>query len=375
MEVRGPVRPPRGDVVLAGTLCALSLAQVLEEPIAGPVVSVLVAVVSTAPLAFRSIHPVVAAVVGTAIWLVPTPRGYLLLGYVAAALLYFSVGMRVRSLRTVVAVVAAGVVVGAVSVLSSTQPPGVVVASALAVVGPAAAGRLVAYHRQQAARLEEMTDQLLRERDTAERAAVAEERSRIARELHDVVGHDLTVIALHADAAAAALARAPERASAPVAAIRAAAGDALREMRTVLGVLRSDGDGGLRPQPGLSDLPALVERSRAAGTEVLLALRWPSRPLPATVELAAYRVVQEALTNAGRHATGAAVQVRVDGHDGALVVEVADSGGRAAGPEGAGLGLVGMRERVRLLGGELTAGPCPGGGYAVTAVLPIAAAP
>jgi hypothetical protein len=138
---------PHGDVALAVAFCALSLLQVVEDPIAGPVTSLLVAVVSTVPLAFRSVAPVPAAVVGTAIWLVPTPQGYLLLGYVAAALLYYSVGACVRSLPAVVAVVSAAVAAGTVSVLSSTQPPGVVVASALAVAGPAAAGRLVSRHR------------------------------------------------------------------------------------------------------------------------------------------------------------------------------------------------------------------------------------
>jgi signal transduction histidine kinase len=136
----------------------------------------------------------------------------------------------------------------------------------------------VGHQRAQAARLQDLTERLRRERAGAERAAVAEERSRIARELHDVVGHEVSVIALQADAAAAALEAAPALARAPVAAIRESAGEALAEMRRVLGALREDEVGaGLRPQPGFADLPELADRARAAGTTGSSRCGWPTR--------------------------------------------------------------------------------------------------
>lgn len=365
-------RPPTLDLALAGGFCAVSLLQVVLAPIAGPAASVLVAAGSTLPLAWRRTYPAAAALAGSAFWLVPTD-GYLYLGFVVAALLYFSVGTDVEPLHRMLAVVGLGGAIGVAAVLVSDQHPSTAVGVALAVAGPAAVGRLVAHQRSQNRRLQELTDRLRGERVTSERAAVAEERSRIARELHDVIGHDVTVIALQADAAAAALAKAPERAAAPVAAIRRQASETLDEMRRVLGTLRTDPgrDGELRPQPGLSDLPALVDRSRSAGTTVDLDLTLPARAAPASVALAVYRVVQEGLTNARRHAPGASVRIRVHGDDDAIVVQVHDTGG-APGPAcDAGLGLVGMRERVRVLGGELQAGPAPAGGFAVTARLPL----
>jgi signal transduction histidine kinase len=362
--------PPRRDALLAAGFLAVSLLQVLEEPIAGPAASLAVALGSTVPLAWRRRFPAVAALAGTLVWFIPT-HGYLFFGYVVAVLLYFSVGNELRRLSSVVAVTAAGTVLGVTATLLTDQPPPTALGSALAIMAPAAAGRLVAHQRAQTARLRELTDQLVRERMTAEHVAVVEERARIARELHDVIGHDVTVIALQAEAAAAALVKAPELAAAPVAAIRHAAADVLTEMRSVLGVLRADRGHDLRPQPGLADLPALVEQARRAGEQVHLLLTTPSCPVPATVQLAAYRLVQEALTNARRHAGGAAVEVCVEpgGHD--LVVRVLDSGGRADGSSGADFGLVGMRERVRMLGGHWDAGRRPGGGFAVSARLPL----
>ncbi len=366
-----PALPPRSDVVLAGVLCVLSLLQVAIAPIAHPVVSVLVAVGSTAPLAWRRLYPGTAALAMTAIWTVPTPDGFLLLGYVIAGLLFYSVGAHVAVPWRIVAVCGIAVVVGVVLTLLGPEHPTAAIGSVLVVIGPAAAGRLVAHQREQNRRLRELTAQLLRERALAERTAVAEERARIARELHDVLGHEVTVIALQADAAAAALAKAPERAAAPIAAIRRSAAEALTEMRRAVGLLRDDDDGALRPQPGLADVPGLVEQHRAAGESVDLTFRPPSRPLHASVALAGYRLVQEALTNASRHAAGAPVQVCVDGDGAAVVVEVVNAAGGADPQPGSGFGLVGMRERVRVLGGELAAGPTSGGGFGLRARLPV----
>jgi signal transduction histidine kinase len=201
----------------------------------------------------------------------------------------------------------------------------------------------------------------------------AEERARNAPELHDVVAHGLSVIAIQADGAEAALDRDPALARKPLSAIRLSAEESLGEMRRLLGVLREDGAGtDLAPQPGLAQLPALVERARAAGTPVTLDVEGEPRPLPASLDLSAFRIVQEALTNVHKHATGAPASVRVVWGRQALALRVLDSGtGREPRVNGAGHGLVGMRERVKLHGGELHTGARPGGGFEVTAELPL----
>jgi signal transduction histidine kinase len=369
-----PAQPPRDDAVLAAVFLVLSLVQVAVAPIAGPVTSVVIAVGSTLPLAWRRTYPAAAALAGTAVWAIPTSDGFLLLGYVIAGLLFYSLGAWEPRLWRTVVVSVVGIAVGVVMTLLGPEHPTAAIGAVLVVVGPVAAGRLVAHQRAQTARLRELTGLLVRERAVAERAALAEERARIARELHDVIGHEVTVIALQADAAAAALAKAPERAAAPIDAIRRSATEALAEMRRVVGMLRVAEEEDLRPQPGLVDVPALVEQSRAAGAEVALTLRPPGRPTHASVELAAYRLVQEALTNARRHSPGAPVDVRVVGDDAEVVVEVVnrrDGAIPAPRSESSGFGLVGMRERVRLLGGRLDAGPTDGGGFALTARLPL----
>ena len=372
-----PTRPPRADVVLAAVFLVLSLAQVALDPITDPPwLSFVVAVGSALPLAWRRVHPVAAALTMTAAWLIPPDDGFLMLGYVIAVLVFFSLGAYTERWGAVVAVCAVATTVGVVVTLLGPEPEPAALGAALVVIGPAAAGRLVAHQRAQTALLRDLTARLVQERATAERAAVAEERTRIARELHDAIGHEVTVIALQADAAAAALAKAPERAAAPVEAIRRSAAEALAEMRRVVGMLRAAEDEDLRPQPALPDVAALVEQSRAAGARVDLTLRPPARPVHASVELAAYRLVQEALTNARRHAPGAPVEVRVVGDDAEVRVEVVNSrAGTIPSPrppgDRSGFGLVGMRERVRMLGGRLEAGPTDGGGFALTARLPL----
>jgi signal transduction histidine kinase len=236
------------------------------------------------------------------------------------------------------------------------------------------AGRLVARQRAQSARLAALAAQLRREQARAAETAVAEERARIARELHDIVGHDVSVIALQADAAAASLQSAPERAHAPIAAIRASATDALAEMRRVLGALRADGDAELGPQPGVDDLPALVARSRAAGTPVELVVTGTPHPVGQMVELALFRLAQEALTNAHKHAPGAPVRLTLAWRDRAVELRVTDEGPGPSANGSGGHGLLGMHERVRLLGGELSTGPATGGGFEVAATLPLTTA-
>ena len=373
-SVRTWARPPRADVLLAAGFLAASLAQVALAPIASPAVSVLVAVLSTLPVAWRRTHPAAAGIVGSAAWLVPTSGGYLLLGYVISVLLFYSLGAYDPLRWRVLAVCGFGVAVTVTVTLLGPDVWQAAIGAALAVAAPTLAGVLVAQHRAQNARLRELTAELVRERAAAERAAAAEERTRIARELHDVIGHEITVIALQADAAAAALARAPERAAVPVDRIRGAAARTLTEMRRVVGLLRDpdDVEEELRPQPGLADLAELVQQARAGGAEVDLMLDPPQPPPPPSLQLTVFRIVQEALTNARRHAPGSAVVVRVDGGGRDLCVEVRDRGGRAVRAPGGGHGLIGMRERVRMHGGSLHTDPTDDG-FVVRARLPLAA--
>jgi signal transduction histidine kinase len=204
--------------------------------------------------------------------------------------------------------------------------------------------------------------------------ALAGERARIARELHDIVAHHLSVVVLQAAGAQASAKPAPET----LAKIERSGREALTEMRRLLGVLREPADGaGLAPQPGMAELAALAEGVRAAGLPVRLAVDGDSGALPAAVDVSAYRIVQEALTNVLKHAGPASADVTVGCVDGAVVIEVTDDGvgSAAAEPTAGGHGLVGMRERAAIFGGELLAGPQPGGGFAVRARLPLGNGP
>jgi signal transduction histidine kinase len=201
--------------------------------------------------------------------------------------------------------------------------------------------------------------------------AARDERSRIAREMHDVVAHGLSVIVVQADGARYAAAKDPEVAVGTLETISATGREALTEMRRLLGLLRK-GDTGVAPQPGLDDVRHLVDEARASGMRVAADLPEPAPDVPDGVGLAAYRIVQEALTNARKHAgPDAAVEVRV-AVDRDVAIDVRDDGrGAAARGDGRGLGLVGMRERAAVHGGTLEAGPAPGGGFAVSARLPL----
>ncbi|MBD3924378.1 sensor histidine kinase [Nocardioides cavernae] len=201
--------------------------------------------------------------------------------------------------------------------------------------------------------------------------AARDERSRIAREMHDVVAHGLSVIVVQADGARYAAAKDPDVAVGTLETISATGREALTEMRRLLGLLR-EGDTGVTPQPGLGDVRHLVDEARAAGMRVAADLPEPAPDVPDGVGLAAYRIVQEALTNVRKHAgPDATVDVRV-AVDRGVAVDVRDDGrGAAARADGRGLGLVGMRERASVHGGTLEAGPAPGGGFAVSARLPL----
>lgn len=223
--------------------------------------------------------------------------------------------------------------------------------------------------------------QLVQERELTaaeqERRALAEERQRIARELHDVVAHGMSLIQVQATTARYRLPDLPAEAAAEFDDIGASARSSLAEMRRLLGVLRGDEGGDRTPQGGIADLPQLVERARRSGADIRLDLAEVLRELPASVDIAAYRIVQEAVSNALRHAPGGsiAVSVAADAEAGPIRLSVTNAPAtRAAAPTratGPGHGLVGMRERVSLVGGRLEHGPRPDGGYRVHAVLPL----
>ena len=215
------------------------------------------------------------------------------------------------------------------------------------------------------------------ERVEAERArrAVLEERTRIARELHDVVAHHMSLIAVRAETAPYRLTGLPESARAEFSSLSEVAREALAEMRRLLGVLRHDQPAALAPQPQLSDLPALVDAARQAGAPVEFSAPTALGQVPAGVGVCAYRIVQESLSNASQHAPGAPITLSIDHDRGAVLLRVANGPGGPADPSandhGPGHGLTGMRERVALLGGSLSAGPSPDGGFVVSAVLPL----
>jgi YD repeat-containing protein len=206
---------------------------------------------------------------------------------------------------------------------------------------------------------------------------VDEERLRIARELHDVVAHTMATINVQAGVAAHVLADRPDAAAQALNSIKAASKDGLRELRAILNVLRQADDADLtQPAPGLAQLDTLIAGTAQAGLATSLRVTGEARPLPAAADLAAYRIVQESLTNAIRHAGPATATVSLSYDDAGLRIEVADTGrgsgaSHAAGSEGSGHGLIGMRERAASVGGVVQAGPAAEGGYRVTARLPL----
>jgi signal transduction histidine kinase len=218
--------------------------------------------------------------------------------------------------------------------------------------------------------LEERAERLERERERESARAVAEEQARIGRELHDVIAHSISVIVVQAAAARDVIASRPERAVAALADIETTGRAALGELRHLLAGVR--GQAAFAPQPGLDRLDELVAQVRSAGLEVAVTGEGEPRPVPPALDLSAYRVVQEALTNTLKHAHATRADVAVRYGSGELDVEVSDNGTGGSDGSGTGSGLVGMRERVNLFGGSLSTGPSPGGGFTVSARFPLA---
>jgi signal transduction histidine kinase len=221
-------------------------------------------------------------------------------------------------------------------------------------------------------RLEERARLLAAELEHEAALAAAAERARIARELHDVVAHSLSVVIAQADGGRYAAERDPAAARSALGTISTTAREALTEMRRALGALREDADAPLRPQPGAGEVRRLVDRTRAAGLPVELAEEGRPRPLAPAAGLAVYRVAQEALTNVLKHAgPGASARVTLRWEPEQVTVVVRDDGAGAGAGDGHGRGLPGMRERVEPRGGTVAAGPHPDGGFEVRAAIPV----
>jgi signal transduction histidine kinase len=218
---------------------------------------------------------------------------------------------------------------------------------------------------------EQRAAELAREQEGRTQAAVAQEQARIAREVHDIVAHDVSVMVAQAGAGRRVFATKPEVAAEALASIEAVGRDALDGLRRLVTLLRSDLEqSGRSPQPSLDRLPWLLDQVRRAGLPVTLTVRGVSRALPATVELNAFRIVQEALTNVLKHAGPTEAAVTLDYGDAELRVEVRDRGRGSAPSPSPGYGLISMQQRARMLGGDLVARPA-GRGFVVTARLPV----
>ncbi len=219
--------------------------------------------------------------------------------------------------------------------------------------------------------LEERAARLEREKEEGTRRAAAEEKARIARELHDVIAHSVSVMVVQAAAARDVFEKQPERAREALRSIEESGRSALTELRRLLGIVRAGEQGSREPQPGLAALEELVEQVRATGLEVELKREGELGELPTGVDLSAYRIVQEALTNTLKHAQATRAQVLLDRRERELAIEVTDDGAGPVEESTNGHGLIGMQERVALLGGVLEAGPEESGGFAVKARFPL----
>ena len=382
-------RPKVWDALLALALGVVSLVGLLtidpemtsESNREVDVLGVVLAVAIWCAVALRRRNPEAVTWVVTALIL-----SYWVLDYVdsgvtiAMLLMLYTLAAHVdrpRSLQiglavglALVAVMVAGVVVD-----DEDLPPVAVVANTVIFATAWTIGDSVRNRSAYLAEVEARADRAEREREIAAQQAVQEERVRIARELHDVVAHSVSVMVVQAGAGRRVLDRNPEQAAEALAVIESTGRNALDELRRLLGVLRhEDGVPTIVPQPTAGDLTALVEQWRDAGMDVELDAEDEPPELPAGVGLTVYRIVQEALTNVMKHAGPARAHVTVR-YDDDVHIEVTDDG-RGGRPHDAdvpssGQGLIGMRERVELFGGTLAIGPRPGGGYRVRATIPV----
>ena len=371
-RLRSAQRPGLADAALALLLASAGLVEVSLAPAEAAGAAVVAVLFTSLPLAWRQAAP--ALVVATGV-----------LGLVAAAAAGASDGLPlVAFLATGVGLYSLGeygsnrelAVGGAIAVAAYTSVGVIerdsehVAAGVLLAIGALTVGRAVGVMGVETDVLEARASELERERDERARLAVAEERERIARELHDVIGHSISVMGVQAGAVRRVLDPGLERERETLLAVERTGRDAVTEMRRLLALLRSDDAVPAESLPTLGRAAELVSDMRRAGLDVELELDGDLEGLPPGRALAGYRILQEALTNALNHAPGAQVRVSVVRSPTSVEIEVLQDQ-HARKPAEGGQGLVGMRERVALYGGELTVGPGAGGGYAVHALLPL----
>jgi signal transduction histidine kinase len=363
-------------VVLAVQLTAAAIAGKTahtfnpQRPL-GPVDWVLLAVGPVALVARRR-YPVAVLWVCFAATLPPSGSGVAFISFVVAFFVAATAGKR-YSAWLVLALCFGWVIWLAPLVYGYTIPPAndaLLLAGWTVALAIAAEATRIRAERAAATRASRQIDQ---------RRHQSEERLRVARDLHDVIGHNISLINVQASMGLDLMDSQPEQARAALSAIKSASKEALEELRTMLTTLRRDDDAAPRsPAPGLDRLPELIELTRAAGLSVEVEVAGKAPPLPAAVHLAAYRIIQESLTNVARHAGRARVTVRVAYDDADVRIEIDDDGtapsGRASAI-GTGSGITGMRERAAALGGDLTAGFRHGGGFRVSARLPARSSP
>ena len=378
-------------VLLAGALTELHLSRPAQAYLDVPSVAVIVmAAASAGGIALRRVRPLTSLAVALAGEAALVALGLAADPMITVAIVLYTVA-QVKSRRTAAGALAA---VGlALVVLVFTAPPAVPPGAAVSdridsnighaayaftvLLAAWAAGRAVRAGRAYAAGLREQAERRAQATVDRARRTVAEERLRIARELHDVVAHSMSVVAVQAGVGRYVIDTDPAEAASALAAIETTSRTALREMRQLLGILRDGAPGEMLAAPGLEDIPELARR---AGLRVDVAVRGTPRQLPAGMDLAAFRIVQEALTNVVKHSGTDCGRVEVTYSADAVAVEVTDDGAGGTAPDGPGdgngrgHGLTGMRERVALYGGEFSAGPLPGRGYRVHARLPTGAA-
>jgi signal transduction histidine kinase len=372
------LRPGPVDTALALLFVTAAQLELWLTDVPGPAeAKAVAATVTTVPLAWRTVAPVATAVVTTggfalAVLLGLPPHGSMV-PVIAPLLAVYSVGAHgsVRDIG-VTAVTAVTLVAAAVAAAGEQASEAALYAAVVAVA--LVVGRAVRTMGFEVDVLEARTVALERERDEQAQAAVAAERARIARELHDVIGHSISVMGVQAGAVRRLLTPEQEREREALLAVERTGRDAVGEMRRLLGILRANGDhDALEAMPTVRRVDDLVAEMRRTGLDVDLRIEGSLNDLSPGRALATFRILQEALTNALKHAPGSHVQAVLRSTPGEVAVEVVDSGGTpapAAPGVGGGHGLVGMRERVALYGGTLEAGPSAGGGFAVVARLP-----
>jgi signal transduction histidine kinase len=369
--------PQRWDALLAAVLTLAMISSVLSVDRTGPLAAnFLVALPITAALAWRRSHPlamnaVVCALLVAGASLLTSPTNYppAVFALIIAA---YSVGTYATGRSSLLGLGLTSVAILTVAFLDT--PGDVFFPLFVFGVAPWMAGRVLAGQTALARELAEKEARLQYLRDQRAASAVAAERARVAREVHDVLAHNLSVMVVQASGARHTLASNPQAASRAAELIEHTGREALAELRHVFGPVRRGEVESLDGLPGLGQVEALVDRARRAGLPVKLDVEGDRVDLGPGADIAAYRLVQEGLTNAYKHAGAADTEVRIRYRPDGVAIEIVDAGNGPAPAdadvEGGGHGLVGMRERMRLFGGELEAGPVPGGGFRVSARLP-----